>query len=84
MGGPVGLGDGWLRLLEFDTTVEPPRISMRTYSTYYRKHASEMPEYARRYREHEQPAMSDEEFLAAEEYEIVLEDFRARFGPPRR
>lgn len=84
MGGPVGLGDGWLRLLEFDTTVDPPRIAMRTYSTYYGKHAGEMPDYAARYRPHEQPEMSDAEFMAAEEYEIVLGDFRERFGPPAR
>ena len=57
---------------------------MRTYSTHYGKYASEMPDYAARYRDHEQPDMSDAEFLAAEEYEIVLEDFRARFGAPAR
>ena len=84
MGGPVGLGDGWLRLLEFDTTVDPPRIAMRTYSTRYGKHASEMPDYVAWYRDHEQAEMSDEEFMAAEEYEIVLTDFRARFGAPGR
>lgn len=82
MGGPTGLGDGWLRLLNFDTASDPPTISMRTFSTYYDKYSSELPTYAEWYREHEQPKMTDEEFLAAEEYEIVLEDFRARFGPP--
>jgi len=82
MGGPVGIGDGWLRLLRFDTSVDPPTISMRTYSTHYGKYASEMPDYAARYRDHEQPDMTDAEFLAAEEYEFALEDFRARFGAP--
>ena len=82
MAGPVGIGDGWLRLLRFDMSVDPPTISMRTYSTHYGKYASEMPDYAARYREHEQPEMTDEEFLAAEEYEFALEDFRARFGAP--
>ena len=81
---PVGLGDGWLRLLEFDTTVDPPRIAMRTYSTHYGKHASEMPDYVAWYRDHEQKGMSDADFMAAEEYEIVLTDFRARFGAPSR
>ncbi len=83
MGGPVGLGDGWLRLLRFDTASDPPTIQMQTYSTHYGKHASEVPEYADWYREHEQPKMSDAEFLAAEEYELVLRDFRERFGLPR-
>ena len=84
MGGPVGLGDGWLRLLEFDTTSDPPTIAMRTFSTHYEKHASEMPDYVAWYRDHEQKGMSDEDFMAAEEYDIVLEDFRERFGPPAR
>jgi hypothetical protein len=81
-GGPAPLGDGWLRLLHFDTEANPPTIAMRTFSTYYEKHSSELPTYAAWYREHEQPTMSDAEFLAAEEYEIVLDDFRARFGSP--
>ena len=81
-GGPVGLGDGWLRLLEFDTASNPPAISVRTYSTYYGETSSEHAGYVEKYRDHEQPDMSDEAFLAAEEFEIVLEDFRARFGPP--
>ena len=83
MGGPTGIGDGWLRLLHFDTASNPPTIQMQTFSTYYGKHSSELPTYADWYREHEQPEMTDEEFLAAEEYEIVLRDFRARFGEPK-
>ena len=82
MGGPVGLGDGWLRLLHFDTESNPPRISVETYSTYYQQKSSEMPEYVDRYRDHEQPNMTDEQFLEAEEFEVVLEDFRERFGMP--
>jgi hypothetical protein len=81
-GGPVGLGDGWLRLLEFDTASDPPTISVSTYSTYYGKTSSEHEGYVEKYRDHEQPGMSDEAFLAAEEFEIVLEDFVARFGAP--
>jgi hypothetical protein len=83
MGGPTGLGDGWLRLLRFDTASNPPTVQMQTYSTYYGKYSSELPEYSKWYREHEQSKMSDQEFLAAEEYEIVLEDFRERFGAPK-
>jgi hypothetical protein len=57
---------------------------MRTYSTYYDKHAIEMPDYGARYRKFEHPDMTDVEFLAAHEYEIVLRNFRARFGIPSR
>ncbi|MCP4905690.1 MAG: serine/threonine protein phosphatase [bacterium] len=81
-GDPVGLGDGWLRLLEFDTASDPPSISVRTYSTYYGETSGEHEGYVAKYRDHEQPDMSDEAFLSAEEFEIVLEDFRARFGAP--
>jgi hypothetical protein len=81
-GGPIGIGDGWLRLLRFDTASDPPTIQMQTFSTYYDQYSSALPEYAAWYREHEQPAATDEAFLAAEEYEIVLDDFRARFGAP--
>jgi hypothetical protein len=83
MGGPTGIGDGWLRLLRFDTASNPPTIQMETYSTYYEKFSGELAEYSGWYREHEQPGMSDEEFLAAEAYEIVLKDFRDRFGAPQ-
>ena len=81
-GGPTGIGDGWLRLLRFDTAANPPTIRMQTFSTYYDQYSSELPTYAEWYREHEQPQATDEAFLAAEEYEIVLEDFRQRFGVP--
>ena len=84
LGGPVGIGDGWLRLLNFDTASDPPTISVSTYSTYYDQTSGEMTDYAARYRDHEQPDMTDEQFLAAEEFEIVLEDFRSRFGIPAK
>ena len=84
MGGPVGIGDGWLRLLRFDTTTDPPTIAVRTYSTHYGKYSDEVPEYAAWYRAHEQPDMTDEAFLAAESFDVVLDDFRVRFGPPTR
>ncbi len=82
-GGPTGIGDGWLRLLRFDTTTEPPTIAVRTYSTHYGAFSDELPEYVAWYREHEQKDMSDEAFLAAESFDVTLPDFRARFGPPR-
>ena len=83
MGRPTEIGDGWLRLLRFDTTSNPPTIQMQTFSTYYEQYSSELSKYASWYRAHEQPKMTDEEFLAAEEYEIVRDDFRARFGAPK-
>lgn len=83
LGRPVGIGDGWLRLLRFELGSATPRIAVRTYSTYFKRTSSELAEYADWYREHEQAGMSDAEFLAAEHYELTLEDFRERFGAPR-
>ncbi len=76
---PVGIGDGWLRLLTFDMGSATPSIQVKTYSTHYKKFSSEIPEYAKWYRPNEQPSMTDAEFLAAEEFVIPLADFRARF-----
>jgi hypothetical protein len=80
--GPAGLGDGWFRLLEFHLGSQAPTLQVRTYSTHYEKLSSELDTYASWYREHEQPDASDAEFLASEEFEIPLADFRERFGPP--
>ncbi|MBK7949840.1 MAG: metallophosphoesterase [Deltaproteobacteria bacterium] len=80
--GPTGIGDGWLRILRFETGGVAPRIDVRTYSTHYRRLSSELERYADWYRPHEQPNMSDAEFLAAEEFTVPLVDFRERFGPP--
>lgn len=83
MRAPVGLGDGWLRLLDFDTSSSVPTVTVRTFSTHYGKLSSEIASYADWYRDHEQPQMSDTEFLAADSFVINLEDFRERFGAPR-
>ena len=77
---PVGIGDGWMRFMTFDLSGETPVIKVRTYSTYYKKFSGETPEYAAWYRKVEQPKMSDQEFLAADDFTIRLEDFRQRFG----
>ncbi|MFK7895459.1 MAG: serine/threonine protein phosphatase [Myxococcota bacterium] len=79
---PVGLGDGWFRLLEFDLASAEPKLNVRTYSTHYNALSSELGTYAEWYKAHEQPKMSDAEFLATEEFTISLDDFRERFGPP--
>ena len=81
-GGPVGIGDGWLRLMKFELMSERPSISVRTYSTFYGRFSSEVEDYAAWYRDHEQPDMSDAEFQLADEFKLELRDFRARFGLP--
>lgn len=79
---PAGLGDGWFRLLDFDLASDSPKIEVRTYSTHYNTLSSELGTYAEWYREHEQPKMTDAEFLATEEFIIPLDDFQERFGAP--
>jgi hypothetical protein len=82
MRGPVGIGDGWFRLLGFDLGAETPKLSVRTYSTHYGVGSRDLDTYAEWYRGHEQPEMTDAEFHAADDFEIELTDFRRRFGPP--
>lgn len=75
------VGDGWLRLLKFRLDGPRPGIEVRTYSTHYRKYASEIPEYAAWYKAHDgQAGLSDEEYLKRDEFTIELRDFRDRFG----
>ncbi len=81
--GAVGIGDGWLRLMRFDFATAPATISIRTYSTHYRKFSSQTADYADWYKAGEQPDMSDAEFHAADEFVIRLEGFQRRFGEPR-
>ena len=76
---PGGLGDGWLRLMRFDFESNPATISVRTYSSHYRRFSSDTPEYAAWYREQEQPMLSDEQFLEADDFVIHLDGFRQRF-----
>lgn len=76
------LGDGWMRLMNFDFSGEIPSINVRTYSTYYKKYSIDMPEYADWYRDFEQPEMTAEEFNAADHFTLELDDFKIRFGDP--
>ena len=78
-----GIGDGWYREMTFHLTGSRPRVEVRTYSTHYRVYSSELPTYTQWYRQHEQPDMSDEEFLRADQFTLELVDFRARFGAGR-
>lgn len=74
------VGDGWLRLLNFDLGAPVPRIEVRTYSTHYKKYASELPEYAAWYKAHDGHAKtSDADYLKRDEFTIELTDFRQRF-----
>ena len=75
-----GIGDGWLRLMRFDFNTEPARISVRTYSSFYRRFSSQVDDYAAWYRQHEQPGMTDTEFHAADEFVISLDGFGQRFA----
>jgi hypothetical protein len=76
---PDAVGDGWMRLMRFDMDSKTPTVEVKTYSTHYKKFSGEMPEYVTWYRPNEQPAMTDAEFLAAEDFTIELADFRDRF-----
>jgi len=77
-------GDGWYREMTFHLNGAAPRVDVRTYSSYYGKYSSELETYADWYKPREQPEMSDEEFLAADEFTIELTDFRTRFTPTAR
>jgi hypothetical protein len=79
---PVAIGDGWLRLMTFDLSGARPGIQVRTYSTHYKQHSGEAPNYAQWYKAQEKPKLSDEAFLRQDEFRIELSDFQARFGKP--
>lgn len=80
-GRKAAIGDGWLRLLDFDLDGGRPRVQVRTYSTHYGRHASELPQYAQWYKAVEGHAQTDDaEFLARDEFVIELVDFYRRFG----
>lgn len=78
-----GIGDGWLRLMQFDMSPAEPAVHVRTYSTHYGKFSTELSEYAQWYKADEQPALTDEEFGARDDFKLRLEGFRERFGAPR-
>jgi hypothetical protein len=82
-GGVVGLGDGWYRLMHFDLAATQPRVRVQTWSSHYRKHASELSDYAAWYRDYEQPGMSDAEFMTADEFTLELPGFHRRFAAAR-
>jgi len=79
----TGTGDGWFREMTFHTRGANPRIEIKTYSSHYESYSSELDAYAEWYKDREQPEISDEQFLAADEFTIELADFYSRFGMPR-
>lgn len=78
----VGIGDGWLRLMQFDFSTEPATIRVKTYSSYFGQFSGAVDDYANWYKAREQPGMSDVEFYAADDFIIRLDDFFERFGKP--
>ena len=76
-----GIGDGWMRLMTFEMGSEIPRISVRTYSTHYKKESAAMQEYASWYKAVEKPKLTDADFLAQDNFTLELRDFKKRFGP---
>jgi hypothetical protein len=74
-------GDGWYREMTFDLNGTRPSVYVRTYSSYYDSYSSDLGTYASWYKAGEQPDVSDEEFLAADEFTIDLLDFHSRFAP---
>lgn len=77
------IGDGWFRLMQFDTAAAMPTVVVKTYSTHYDVLSDDLPQYAKWYKAVEQPAMTDEQFYQADSYTLELDDFRARFGEPQ-
>ena len=80
---PVGIGDGWMRLMSFDLSGEDPRMIVETYSTYYEKMSRKTATYAEWYKAAEQPQMTDEEFHNADDYAVMLDGFSERFAGAR-
>jgi hypothetical protein len=81
-GQPVPIGDGWLRLLSFDTQPAVPTLRVRTWSPHYKAYADELATYAKWYKAHESPELDDAAFVKKDAFSVNLSDFRARFGAP--
>lgn len=75
----LGIGDGWLRLMEFDMSAPTPLLRVRTYSTHYDAFSIDTPRYAAWYKAEEKPALDDEAFHRQDDFVLELTDFRDRF-----
>lgn len=76
---PVTLGDGWMRLMQFDMGGKVPTVHVRSYSTYYGAYSTDLPQYAALYKASEAPTLTDAQFLAKSDFTITLDGFRQRF-----
>lgn len=79
MSKPTSLGDGWLRLIEFDLQLDNPTISVKTYSSFYGKYSGEIEHYADWYKQYEHPKLSDSEFRETDDFILKLDGFHDRF-----
>ncbi|WMI70133.1 hypothetical protein [Mangrovimonas sp. YM274] len=79
-GTPYGIGDGWLRLMNFNFEDETPFIEVKTYSSHYQKFSDDVATYSEWYKASENPEVSDSEFHALDSYTIELSDFKNRFS----
>ncbi|WP_066217818.1 hypothetical protein [Formosa haliotis] len=79
-GSTYGIGDGWLRLLNFDFESETPKIVVKTYSSHYDTFSTDLSTYSDWYKASENPETSDSEFHALDHFTIELEDFNSRFN----
>lgn len=79
-GTKYGIGDGWLRLMNFDFTTNTPKIVVKTYSSHYKKFSDEVSNYPAWYKANENPKVTDSEFFALDSYTIDLSDFNNRFN----
>jgi len=79
---PDGIGDGWMRLLEFDLDAARPRIHVRTYSSHFGAYSTDVADYADWYG-NEHPGMPSEAFCALDDFEVELDAFPQRFAGAR-
>lgn len=79
-GRPVGIGDGWYRLMTFDLAADVPNIKVTTYSSHYASTSRDLDTYAAWYKGAERPTETDAAFHASDEFEMLLPDFRERFA----
>jgi len=77
------IGDGWFRLMQFDTAASAPTVTVKTYSEHYAAFSDALPQYAQWYKAAEQPDKTDREFYQADSFTIELRDFKQRFGEPQ-
>jgi hypothetical protein len=79
LGGRVALGDGWMRLLEFDMRGAAPTLHVRTYSTHYDAYSTDLRDYAAWYKTAEAPRLTDEQFVAKGDFVVRLDGFHERY-----